>query len=81
MGLKSKRWLKVLEGISAMQQEAWSREAVARLIDHELHLLRDALRREEPLEGEGFPQLTLDQQEQAALDRFHGFYKEARRGV
>jgi hypothetical protein len=42
--------------------------------------MRSALRREEHLEGEEFPQLPLSPEEQAALERFNKFYEEARRG-
>ena len=72
MGVRSKRWLKVLKGISAMQQEVWSREAVARLTDRELRLLRDALQE---------PNHVFEPEEQAAMERYNGFYEEARRGV
>jgi hypothetical protein len=61
-------------------QESWTRQAVTSLTDQELRCLRDALRREEPLEGKGFGQLPLDDEEQAAFERFNRFYEEARRG-
>ena len=70
MGL-SKRQLKRLEDISTMQEEGWSREAVARLTDRELDLLYDAL---------PDPNHAFGSEERAALDRYHGFYNEARHG-
>ena len=70
MGLSTRR-LKMLEGISAMQEEGWSRAAVARLTDRELHVLHDALEDQTHAFGA---------EEQAALERYRGFYEEARRG-
>ncbi len=65
----------------AALQEAWTDEAVRRLTDRELRLVVGALRREEHLEGEEFPQMELSPEEKAALDAFYGFYEEARRGA
>jgi hypothetical protein len=77
--------LERLEGDSRPEsdalQESWSRAAVERLTDRQLRLLADALRREEHLKGEKFPQLELSPEEKAALDAYSGYYEEARRGV
>jgi hypothetical protein len=71
MGLYRNR-LRRLEGITAVQEELWSEAAVARLTDRELHLLHDALQD---------PKHAFGPEEQAALERYNGFLKEARRGV
>lgn len=85
MGL-SRRRLRRLEGkggrspLTALQ-EGWAREAARRLTDRELVLVVGALRREEHLEGEEFPQTEISPEEKAALDAFYGFYEEARLGA
>ena len=70
MALYRKR-LQRLEGITAVQEEAWTQEAVARLTDRELHVLHDALQDEN---------CAFGPEEQAALERFSEFYAEACRG-
>ena len=61
-------------------QESWTREAFARLSTPDLKHMRSALRREEHVASEEFPQLPLSPEEQAAFERFNECYEEVRRG-
>jgi len=64
-------------------QGDWTSEAVRRLSDRELRLLVGVLRhqRDAGLDDAEFSQLRLSPEEQAAFERFCGFYEEARRGA
>jgi len=64
-------------------QGAWTSEAVRRLSDRELRILVGVLRhqRDAGLDDTEFSQLRLGPEEQAAFERFCGFYEEARRGA
>ncbi len=65
----------------AAVQHARHAAAAERLSDRELRLLADALRRERNLQAEDFAQLELSPEERQALDAYHGYYEEAKRGA
>ncbi len=69
------------EHSSTALQDAWGAAAAERLSDREVRLLDNALRREQHLKGEDFPQLELSPEEREALDTYYRYYEEASRGA